>query len=170
MLYQFNKEVTELSLGCKYTNPILDSAIRSDGRILGNVIETILDNEFDNLEFKNDNDYYDMDTPDKRTVEIRVVTSHANFEASSNAGKNRAGTSPEDTQHKLENVSDWIFVTNDQYPLLQLAHVTREDILNNERLQRNKTKQLTRKQFNGAFCNGTLSENESTKSRRSLHT
>ena len=127
MKFEFNKGCLDLDL-TGYFSKVLIPVLKADGRILGNSIEFILADMFSNLDYKPDNDFYDMDTPDGRLVEIR--TKNFSFEASSNQGKNRVGTDNTTTEAKLLKVTDWLFVTIDTFPIVKVYHVTGETARN----------------------------------------
>lgn len=126
MIFNFNNDVTKMDLSQYFPVDVLHDDIANDGRILGNLMETILDHSFENLTKKQDNQYYDMDTPDNRTVEVRVK--NVSFEASSNMGKNRHGNGTADTEHKINNVTDWLIVDMHNFPIVDVHHVTGTDV------------------------------------------
>ena len=127
--FKFDSSSTLVDIGSMF-HPGLHKQLTYDARALGNLSENILQLLFSNLIRKHDDDYYDMDTPDGRRVEVRVRKhkEQYSFEASANVGAGRSGQAQDKTIQKIRDVTDWIFLDISTFPQVAIKHVEGEKV------------------------------------------
>jgi hypothetical protein len=105
--------------------------LRSDARVLGELIETACDVTFIDITKVNGNQPYDLESLDgQRTIEVRVLgpSTKVNFKPSSKAARIRARTDNSVIFDKALVVSDWVFVKANSFPVVTAIHLAGDDV------------------------------------------